>query len=73
MPNIDTKEIGYIGARLREKSTYAGLAVVLGVLLGFYKGHINIDPMVLSGAIESLGIGVGTIIMIFLPENGSKA
>jgi opacity protein-like surface antigen len=73
MPNIDTKEIGYIGARLREKSTYAGLAVLLGVFLGLYKGHINIDPTALAGALESIGIGIGTLIMIFLPEGSGKA
>jgi|GEM_PF-1538292 len=67
------QEIGYIGARLREKSTYAGLGVVLGVLLGIYKGHINIDPTALAGALESIGIGVGAMIAIFMPENGAKA
>lgn len=67
------QEIGYIGARLREKSTYAGLAVGLAFLFGLSKGHINIDPTALAGALEMLGMGVGSLCMILLPEKSVKA
>ena len=65
------QDVGYIGARLREKSTYAGLAAMLGFGIALTKGHI--DPTALAGALESLGIGIGALIAIFVPENGSKA
>jgi hypothetical protein len=63
---IDTEEveqrISWIGARLREPSTYAGLAIVLGALFGFR----NADQW--ASALTSVGIGVGGIIAIVLPE-----
>jgi hypothetical protein len=71
------QEISYLGARLREKSTYGGLAVAVGLALPFL---IKLDPH-LAGtnadtivtAISYVGMGVGIFIGIFLPEKGSKA
>ncbi len=65
------QEISYIGARLRERSTYAGLAVAVGFIVAMMKGHI--DPTALAGALESLGIGIGALIAIFLPDTAAKA
>lgn len=71
---VDTKEIGYIGSRLREKSTYGGLAVVVGLVLPIIAPKLgisgtNVDAWV--NGIAYLGMGAGVFIGIFLPENGS--
>ena len=55
------QDIGWIGARLREPSTYAGLALVLTGL--FHLANAN----AWAGAIASIGIGIGGIIAIVLP------
>jgi hypothetical protein len=66
------KEISYIGARLREKTTYAGLLVVVSFLLPFLAkyfpalGMANASDIV--AAISSVGIGIGGLIAIALPE-----
>jgi hypothetical protein len=71
------QEISYIGARLREKSTYGGLAVAVGLALPFlskldpHLAGTSVDTLVT--AISYLGMGVGIFIGVFLPENGSKA
>lgn len=71
------KKLGYIGARLREKSTYGGLAVAIGVVLPWliskFPELAGADSNSIASAIASMGIGVGTLICIFLPEKGPKA
>lgn len=66
------KKIGYIGARLREKSTYGGLAIVIGVLahmLAVYFPQLaSIDIATVADAVSAIGIGVGILIGVFLPE-----
>ena len=55
------REISWLGARLREPSTYAGIAVVLAAL------HFgNAGDWV--SAITSIGTGIGGLIAIVLPE-----
>ena len=60
------KDISYIGARLREKSTYAGLSVLIGLLAPHFA-----QASELATAISYIGIGLGLLIAIFLPEKGS--
>jgi hypothetical protein len=75
-PNVK-QEVGYVGARLREKSTYAGLTVALGIAMPYLihfvpaLAHTNVDTIV--SAICDIGIGIGIFIGVFLPENGSTS
>jgi hypothetical protein len=56
------KGVAWFGARLREPSTYAGLAVLLAAI-------VNVkDAAAWSTAVQSIGIGIGGIIAILLPE-----
>ena len=55
------QEVSWFGKRLREPSTYAGLAVLLGA---FHFG--NAQDWV--AALSSIGVGVGGVIAILLPE-----
>lgn len=71
------QEIGYVGARLREKSTYGGLAIAVGLALPLLT---KLDPQLAGTNIDTIvtglsyvGMGVGIFIGIFLPEKGSKA
>lgn len=63
---IDTakadQEISWLGARLREPSTYAGLA---GALLLF---HVTGNPQGWVQAVTMIGEGLGALIAIVLPE-----
>ena len=59
------RDISWLGARLREPSTYAGLAAVLAVF------HLSTDP----GLIHSLtliGTGLGGVISFVLPEQSAS-
>ncbi len=65
------RDVSWIGARLREPSTYAGLAVLLGML-----GLHDVPDAVKD--ISEIGMGLGGLIAIFLPEvkravNGAAA
>jgi hypothetical protein len=64
-PKVDKQEIeqevSWLGARLREPSTYAGLGILLAAL------HFG-DVSDWVSAISSIGIGIGGIIAIVLPE-----
>jgi hypothetical protein len=77
MSDTTQDKISYIGARLREKSTYGGLAVAVGMLLPLLTKYVpqladtNVGTVV--SAISDLGIGLGLFIGIFLPEKGSQA
>ena len=66
-PALDTakveQDVSWIGARLREKSTYAGLLVLLGLVAP----HLT-DPSALVSALSMIGMGVGGLIAIILPE-----
>ena len=69
------QEVSYLGARLREKSTYGGLLVTIGLLAPLLQKFLpqigSVDPSTLATAIEYSGIGLGIFIGIFLPEKGS--
>jgi hypothetical protein len=59
------QDISWLGARLREPSSYAGLAAVLAV------AHLSTDP----GLIHSLtliGTGIGGVISFVLPEQSAS-
>lgn len=63
----DTKqEVSWVGARLREPSTYAGLGAL------FALAHVA-DASSWQHAVESIGLGLGGVIAILLPENAAKA
>lgn len=74
-PTVDTakveQDVSWIGARLREPSTYAGLAVLLAAVFHFS------NATALAANIQTIGIGVGMVIggvlAIVLPEAKSKA
>lgn len=73
-PSAEQK-ISYIGARLREKSTYGGLSVAVGLGLPLLikvfpqLAHTNVETIV--NAISYVGVGVGMFIGICLPERGT--
>ena len=58
------KDISWIGARLREPSTYAGVATLLGVV------GMTIDPGLLK-YLSMIGMGVGGVISFVLPEQSA--
>jgi hypothetical protein len=70
-PQIDSQkvvqEISWLGARLREPSTYAGLALVLGAVF-----HVG-DAQDWASNLQSIGMGVGGIVAIALPEGKATA
>lgn len=55
------KDISWLGARLREPSTYAGLAAVLAVF------HLSTDPGLVH-SLAMIGTGIGGVIAFVLPE-----
>jgi hypothetical protein len=55
------RDISWLGARLREPSTYAGLATLLGVV------GMTLDPGLLK-YVSMIGMGIGGIISFALPE-----
>jgi hypothetical protein len=60
------QDVSWLGARLREKSTYAGLAIAVSLVAPHFAGASD-----LVTALSDIGIGVGLLIAIFLPEKGS--
>lgn len=77
MTDTTQDKISYIGARLREKSTYGGLAVAIGMLLPlltkYFPQLADTNVATIVSALSDLGIGLGLFIGIFLPEKGSPA
>jgi hypothetical protein len=75
MTDTTQDKIGYVGARLREKSTYGGLAVAVGMLLPlltkYFPQLAGTSVGTIVEALSSIGIGVGLFIGIFLPEKGN--
>jgi hypothetical protein len=75
VPNIDAQKIveeaSWLGARLREPSTYAGLGVLLTLVF-----HVS-NAGALALNIETIGVGLGSIILaviaIVVPERASAA
>jgi hypothetical protein len=75
-PAIDKAElvarVGYIGARLREKSTYAGLTVVVSLLLPLLARYVpalaHASAAAIVEDISMIGIGLGGLIAIASPE-----
>ena len=55
------RDLSWLGARLREPSTYAGLAALLGVV------GLSADPGVLK-SVSMIGMGIGGLISFVLPE-----
>lgn len=70
MVEVNKKEVeadvSWLGARLREPSTYAGLAVLLAA------AHLTSDQDSLVHALTLIGTGVGGLIAILLPDPGSS-
>ena len=58
------RDISWLGARLREPSTYAGLAAVLAVF------HLSSDPGLLH-SLSLIGTGIGGVISFILPEQSA--
>ena len=56
-----TKDASWIGARLREPSTYAGLAAVLGVM------GLGTDPGLVKN-LSMIGMGLGGLLSFVMPE-----
>lgn len=69
LPKLDSdairNEASYIGARMREPSTYTGLAVLLGL------AGLHLTPDVGKALVELL-MAAGALIGVVLPETGSK-
>jgi hypothetical protein len=59
------RDISWLGARLREPSTYAGLATLLGVI------GMTIDPGLLK-SLSMIGMGLGGIIAFLVPEQSAS-
>jgi hypothetical protein len=70
------QEASWLGARLREKSTYGGLTVVISLLLPVLAHYLpalmHADPNSIVSSISMIGIGVGGLIAILLPEKGGN-
>jgi hypothetical protein len=58
------KDASWLGARLREPSTYAGLAAVLAVF------HLSTDPGLVH-SLAMIGMGLGGVIAFLVPEKAS--
>ena len=56
------RDVSWIGARLREPSTYAGLAAVLGVM------GLSTDPGLVKN-LSMVGMGLGGLVSFLLPES----
>ena len=56
------KKTSWLGARMREPSTYAGIGLLLAAF------HVA-DATSWAAAITSIGLGLGGLIAIILPEN----
>jgi hypothetical protein len=63
MKNIDAL-LGWLGARLKEPSSYAGLGIILMAM------HLSIPPDIVK-SITYIGMGVGGILAVVFPENGA--
>ena len=55
------RDLSWIGARLREPSTYAGLAALLAVF------HLSTDAGLMH-SLTLIGTGIGGVISFILPE-----
>ena len=55
------KDVSWLGARLREPSTYAGLAAMLAML------HLSTDPGLVH-SLSMIAMGLGGVIAFLLPE-----
>ncbi len=70
MADNAVQEISWLGARLREPSTYAGLGILLGLVF-----HLN-NSQALAANLQTVGVGAGMLIAgliaIFVPEASSK-
>lgn len=66
------REISWLGARLREPSTYAGLGTLASAAAFFHliPAGSGID---LVKYVTMVGMGIGGVIAIALPEKGSNA
>jgi hypothetical protein len=62
------KQATWLGARLREPSTYVGLA---GILVAFHIGNGEVDAATWAGLITTGGIFFGSLLAVILPEMGA--
>lgn len=66
------QEISWVAARLKEKSTYAGLAGVVSLLMllasKYFPYLANTDSAEVVSYISMIGIGVGGLLAIVFPE-----
>ena len=61
------KTLAYLGARLRETSTYAGLGNLLGFAVMFhFLPQDAVAPIVKD--VTMIGMGLGNLVAIFLPD-----
>ena len=62
------KDVSWIGARLSEKSTYAGLTVLISLAFP----HLT-DAAGYANDISLIGMGIGGLVALLLPEKGSAS
>lgn len=71
------QEISWLGARLREKSTYAGLTVIVSMALPFVAKYVPVlgdaNAASIVNDISMVGVGIGGLIGVFCKEKGSAA
>jgi hypothetical protein len=63
------KDIGYVGGRLREMSTYAGIGNLVGALAIFHFVPATAAPDIVKD-IVGIGMGLGGLIAMVLPDPG---
>ncbi|MBV8753344.1 MAG: hypothetical protein JO328_10860 [Hyphomicrobiales bacterium] len=56
-----TKDVSWLGARLREPSSWAAVSALLGVL------NLSLDPGLMHD-LSLIGMGLGGVIAFVLPE-----
>lgn len=60
------KALKWVGDRLREPSTYAGLATILSTML--HAKYATVE----AGILANVGMALGGVIAIIMAEKGSK-
>lgn len=65
------QEASWLGARLREPSTYAGLSTLAAAAALFHLVP-SVGGADLVKYVTMIGMGIGGLIAVVLPEHGSK-
>lgn len=72
-----SQEVAWISARLREKSTYAGLGVIVSMMLPLLAKYVpalqDANSSQIVDYISMVGMGVGGLLSVFCREKGSAA